>query len=64
MISHLIAEAEVVVRKIEDELGEVAEYPQRTRDAAAMALSDLAVRLELVRIVVLDRGADDLDAGA
>ena len=63
-LSHRIAEIQAAVQKLEDDLGDVTDYPSRTLEDAALALTDLAVRMELARLVVLDSGADDRDAGA
>ena len=47
------------VAQLEVELGEVRHYRPAQRAELARALSDLAVQLELIRLVVLDPGADD-----
>jgi hypothetical protein len=63
-LSHRIAEVQRTVAQLEDEAAEVADYPERTRTEAAMALSDLAVRLELVRLTMLSPGSDEPEPAA
>ncbi len=54
MIAHRVAELQRVTRQLEDELAEVEDYPGEDRRDAAAALSDVAVRLELARLAILE----------
>ena len=59
-----ISEIQRVATQLEDALGEVDAYSPQQRAAAAGALTDLAIRLELARLVVLDPGGDRQVEGA
>ena len=63
-LSHRVAAIQATVQKLEDELVEIADYPEHDRAEAAMALSDLAVRLELVRLTVLSPGSGEPEPAA
>lgn len=54
-----IGEMQRVTTQLEEALSEAGHYGVHERADAAAALSDLAVRLELARLTVLDPGADE-----
>lgn len=61
-ISLRIAELQRVAGQLEDDLTDLAEYPERDRAEAADALDVLASRLELARVELLL--ANEGEAGA
>ena len=50
-----VGELQRVVAQVEADIGEAEHYPPQDRQALASALTDLACRLELARIAILDR---------